>query len=173
MVKRFSKGFTLPEMMIACAIIVFVFLIVLRVYIMGERLFKTGTSQAHVLMDADVVAEKITRHIRAATDIYIYDNYGSSPTSATQGNYIEIYRSSENDIGYYLSNGLIKFIEDLSTDITSSEADDRELANNVVGSDIFNSSGGVISISFSVQDNYALDGYQGIDISAKAEPRND
>jgi len=140
---------------------------------MGERLFKSGSSQAHVLMDADVVAEKITRHIRSADDVYIYDSYGSSPTSATQGDYIEIYTTSQN-VGYYLnSNGRIKFIEDLSLDSTSSEADDRELANNVVGSNIFDASGGVISISFTVRDDYDLDGYQGIDVSAKAEPRND
>ena len=171
--KRFiSRGYTLPEVMFASVIIVFVFLVVLRVYIMGEKLYKGGSSQAHVLMDADVVVEKITRHIRAANKVEIYDNYGSSPTSATQGNYIKIYTSSGN-VGYYLSNGRINFIQNLSIDITSSEADDRELANNVVGSNIFNGSGGVISISFSVKDNYTLDGYQGIDLSAKAEPRND
>ena len=171
--KRFnSKGVTLPEVLLASVIIAFVFLVVLRVYLMGERLFKTGSSQAHVLMDADVVVEKITRHIRAANKVELYDNYGSSPASATQGDYVKIYTSSGN-VGYYLSNERIKFIENLSTDITSSEADDRELANNVVGTDIFDSSGGVIAISFKVQDNYTLDGYQGIDISAKAEPRND
>lgn len=167
-----SKGFTLPEILIASVIIVFVFLVVLEVYLIGERLFRTGSSHAHVLMDAEVVAEKITRHIRSANSIDIYDSYGSSPTPATQGDYIKIYTSSGN-MGYYLSNGRIKFIEDLSSDITSSEADDRELADNVAGADIFDGSGGVIAVSFSVRDDYTLDGYQGIDISAKAEPRND
>jgi len=161
--------------MIASVIMVLAFGIFLSLYTMGQRFFKAGLKQIDVVREARGSLARMSRHIRSAQSIQIYDDY-ASPTSSTRGNYIKIFIPSGNDVGYYLnSQGELRYIANLNTDNPNSEADDEKIANEVVdvsGLGIFNSGNIAIEINFSIRDNNAKDGYQGIDISTRVKPRN-
>ncbi len=170
-----ERGFSLIEIMIASVILVLALGIFLSLYTMGQRFFKGGMKQIEVVRDARSSLTRMSRDIRSAQSVQIYDDY-TSPTGNTQGNYIEIFIPSGNDAGYYLnSQGELRYIADLNSDNPASEADDKKIADEVVdvsGSGIFNSGNIAIEINFRIRDNYAKDGYQGIDISTRVEPRN-
>lgn len=167
-----QRGFTLVEVMIASAIMVVALGMLLSLYAMGQRFFRAGMNQIDVTRDARASLERISRHIRSAESIQIFDDY-SSPTAGTQGNYVEIIIPGANDVGFYLNNqGELRYIDDLSIDNPVSEADDEIIADEVVGVNIFSSEGIAIEISFSIRDACARDGYQGIDLWTRAEPRN-
>lgn len=172
MTKFNQRGFTLIEMIIASAIMVIVLGMLLSLYAMGQRFFKAGMNQMDVVRQARDSLERISRHIRSAESIQIYDDY-SSPIAGTLGNFIKITIPGANDVGYYLNNqGEFRYIDNLATDNPDSEADDKKIADEVVSTNIFNSGGLAIEINFSIRDDYAKDGYQGIDLWTRAKPRN-
>ena len=169
-----NNGYTLPEIMMASALMLISLGVILNTYRYSNRNFQAGTAQIIAQGNARKAFRRITSDIRTASSVTIYDNYGAGATASNPGNYIEIDLPIDPDVGYYFNaSNEIKYIPDISSDNQSSESDDTIIATNIYGANIFQNNSGVISMAFSgFSACSSYPGYHATDIGTYAKPRN-
>ena len=169
-----NKGYTLPEIMMASALMLISLGVILNTYRYSNRSFQAGSAQIIAQGNARKAFRKISSDIRTASSATIYNDYGAAPVVTNPGNYIEIDLPANPDVGYYyFPDGTIRFIEDLTADDPTMIADDIIIADNISGANIFQDNGGVISMAFSGFSTCSFyPGYHATDIGTYAKPRN-
>ena len=182
------------EILIAGFVLVLVLATIYAVYLTGLAFFRSGCKECHLQSRARLAADRliigkevpmptpipgvaITDGIRFGRNVEVFDDiYDGIPNSLpAEGDFIKVYYPTATGVGprgYYFEDGKI-----LATRGTSDAADDDVIIEDVVkmpGVDIFSYDGttGIVSLNFSVQDDYEGDGYQGIDISTQFYQRN-
>jgi hypothetical protein len=153
--EKHSSGFTVIELLMAIVLGVIITGSILILSITSQRLSSAILEQIQVQESSKKAVEIISRDLRGAERVEIYSSYpGASTTSS--GNCILIYFPSDqslNNVGYYYltADKEIRKVLNIDTDDGASFDDDKLIAENVEGSNIFSTlSSNQVSLIFRI-----------------------
>lgn len=171
-----NDGFTLVETIYSIVFSVVVLGVILTFYLTGYSVLFGGFHQIAAKMNSHRTVEKIVEDTRHSNDVKIFDHYDQyDPGSEVlEGNYMELYFPSglsRNDVGYYLSDNRMVFIDDLSGQEPNHTTISEDI-EPVSGSYVFFKNTGDYSIKFKHMDASTQDGEQRVTIVTDVQPRN-
>ena len=131
-----SKGLSVIELLIALSLLGIVLALGFSYFFFGANTFKVGETQSNLQRDIRLTSDFITREVRNAIDLALFDSNSGIPTGGDGNNYIYLNESiiMHIDTGGNVTSRTDNFIESLSFDIK--EVNDRYLLEFVIhGSD--------------------------------------
>lgn len=174
---RREEGFTLVEIIYSVVATAVILGVIFTFHIKSYSVIFGGIHQISAKINCHRVINKLVEDVRHTNIVKIFDHYDEDdPGSQVQeGNYMELYFPaglSRNDVGYYLSENQIIFIDDLN---------DQQSNHRVIASDIEPSSGSYIffknpgdyTVQFKHRDISPSDGSQRVTITTDVLPRNE
>lgn len=165
-------SFTIIELLIAMAIFIIVIFGIYYVYNISHIYFKAGSAFMKVAGSGRNSIERIIRPIRQANSVLVTDSgnrieirYDKNeiPTSST---------SDDTNIAFYFDGAANRIYFDSDNNPSTQ---DTVLTSNVMKigtSNIFSKSSDKIIITYKIQDDYTVDGYQAQDIYTTVMMRN-
>jgi len=170
---RNRKGYTIIEMLMTSAIIIFVITGSLGIYIMMQRFWKGGSVQATLQGKARLALEHISRNARDAYQAQIL------PSGSSTGYGViltldpnQTYTDATDDINceYILQGTDLIYMPDITV------ANQKVLLENISlfsGETVFELNGRTITVNLRSVDPDSLNGYQMADFSTSVLMRNE
>lgn len=131
-----ARGFTLTEFLVASATTALVIVTLIGVFILGYRLYHSGTLRAWQQQRVNNAMERIADIVRPARDIKIYRTYASSLSLTNVGAYLFAAGHGWSS-GVYRSGTTLYFVPNTTTDNRATSTDDVVLVTSVLPSTMF------------------------------------